>query len=376
MSHRLLSHTEVSAALTCEARWDFSYGDALAGTSLRPRRVATVLSLGRAWGAAWAAYHVAATASRSQLPLGERLAPEVAAEAAFAASLQEDAGRQLEAGTWDPLAHEEAYRLLAGILEHYDHEVRTGSAASYGIGDLDLEALEAKYEAAIPSRTGKKGSSKYRFVGFVDGRVPTAGGPLLAECKLRAALTPYAVIQRSRQIRWYAWLHWQVTGEQPRGVIVEERLREAPKHPRLNKGRATKALPEPPPVPSHAKDQATTDYWYRLVCARMGHEPDPDTAASLGSRQWGQRVPVLFRPSELEEAGRELVSAGLLIRDLDSGARYPVRNATKITCNYCDFREACDDPRSSAVDELFERRPAKRDRAAGDEGSTQQKEAA
>ena len=56
---RLLSHTEIDTALTCFARWDFAYGGHLAGATLKPREIAPVLSDGRAWGNAVAAYHAA-----------------------------------------------------------------------------------------------------------------------------------------------------------------------------------------------------------------------------------------------------------------------------------------------------------------------------
>ena len=90
-----------------------------------------------------------------------------------------------------------------------------------------------------------------------------------------------------------------------------------------------------------------------------------DTLRALEARKWQQRVPIHFRPSELEEVGHELRSAARLIRDLDSGDLYPIRNATVMTCQGCRFREICDNPEDTeVVDALFDREPAKRYRDA------------
>lgn len=372
MSTRLISHTEIEAALTCEARWDFRYGGQLAGTALRSKDTPVVLSLGKAWGAAWAAYHATWTRWRQPTQLGlaiedAPITPEAAAEMAYATMLFKDAQRQMKLGVFDGQRYSEAYDLLGRLLEHY---TQTHWWMERDCPMDNLEALEARYEVPIPSRGGQKGSSKFRLEAYVDGRSLRDGQVWLAECKLRKDLTPVKIIVRSRQLRWYAWAHWQLTGEQPRGVIVEERVRAVPQHPRMNKGRATKANPEPAPTPSHAVDQATTPEWYERVCKDNKVEPLAHVMEAFRARRWQQRVPVVFREGELEEAGRELVSAGLRIAELDSSKRWPIRHAVRTTCNYCDFTDICDDPSSSYVDMLFERIQPKRDRPPKEEAES------
>jgi hypothetical protein len=113
---------------------------------------------------------------------------------------------------------------------------------------------------------------------------------------------------------------------------------------------------------SHASDQLTTPERYRAACAVYGEEPVGDVIRALEARRWHQRIPIQFRPSELEEAGHELRSAARLIRDLDSGDLYPIRNATVRTCAGCRFRDICDDPTPEVVDLYFDRQPAKKRR--------------
>ena len=136
----------------------------------------------------------------------------------------------------------------------------------------------------IPSRTGLRGSNRYRFLGKVDG-LSEGGGVRIVEFKLRDRLTPLWLLVTSRQLRWYAWAYQQATGTRVDGVIVEERLKVAPKPPRiLINGK-----------PSHSKDQHTTPELYRAVCQELGVEPDPDTELSFAQRIWGQRQPITFR---------------------------------------------------------------------------------
>jgi uncharacterized protein YifE (UPF0438 family) len=93
---------------------------------------------------------------------------------------------------------------------------------------------------------------------------------------------------------------------------------------------------------------------------------------------WWQRVPVDFRQSELDEAGKELVSAAKTIRDLDSGERWPVRNTQIQLCRNCKFLEACVNPHDRPyLSQFFEYRTPKRfrlsesDRSDGDGAGSQ-----
>jgi CRISPR/Cas system-associated exonuclease Cas4 (RecB family) len=116
-------------------------------------------------------------------------------------------------------------------------------------------------------------------------------------------------------------------------------------------------------VPSHACDQMTTPDLYLEACAEGGVDPDPGTVAYLEQRRWQVRHTLTFRRSEIEEAGRELVSAAHLIAQLDSGALWPVRNESTLRCGGCAFREICPRPDDDELIALnFERRVPKRDK--------------
>lgn len=339
---RTLSYSEVSRALRCMAQWDFSYGGHLAGTALKAKRVVPILSEGRAWGAAVAAYH-------STLHMGHP-ACNRAAMTALDDSLNADADRQREFGVHDPPAHDELRARLLRILGHY-----IDTAEPF---ELD-PVLERQLFVPIPSRSGERPSSRYRLQSYLDGTRDIDGRPWLVEFKLRNTLTSVELIALSRQIRWYAWAYWQESGVKVAGVEVHERWNEVPKPARLVQGKR-KGQER---VPSHAKDQVTTVGKYLDLCGEFGVEPNPDTLAALRRRRWQQRVPIMFRDGELEEAGRELVSAAKLIRDLDSGELMPLRNAIRSNCSGCSFREICPNPDSELVDDLFERVEPKRLRA-------------
>ena len=117
-------------------------------------------------------------------------------------------------------------------------------------------------------------------------------------------------------------------------------------------------------TPSHATDQLTTPGLYLAVCREHGVEPLEHVVQSLAARRWQARHPIAFTPSELEQAGQELVSAAALIHDLDVGRRYPLRNVRPATCGGCIFRQICSAPDPGLVDALFERKSPKRDRPA------------
>lgn len=325
---RLLSYSEIDTALTCWARWDMAYGGRLAGDCLEPKRLAPILSGGRAWGAAVAAYH----AESSNL-----LGPW-AGHVALKDSLHAD-------GADAPL--EERIQVEIRLSEMLDHYI--ASAGPLG----NLSRLEEQLVEPLPSRTGQRRSGAYRFLCFIDGwTVDADGHAWLVEFKLRKQLTPLRQIVLGRQIRWYAWALEQ-HGIKPVGVIVDERLNEVPKPPRILKSGK----------PSHAKDQLTTPEWYSMVCQEHEEDVNLETLVALGQRTWQQRAKIMFRAGEIEEAGHDLVSAAKLIRDLDSGELSPIRHASKMNCNGCRFRDVCSDPQDRYfVDELFDRKPPKRDR--------------
>lgn len=331
---RLLSQSEVGQALDCFARWDFAYGGRLAGSALKAKRVAPILSEGRAWGAAAAAWHTG-TANDALRALAE--------------SLERDAKRQREHGVHVQSEHDEIRERLTRMLLHY------ASIAE----PVRMDAVvERELNVPIPSRTGVRPSSRYRLLCYVDATRRESGRTWLVEFKLRGQLSTVQQIQLERQIRWYAWAYWRTTGDRPAGVETVERWNEVPKPPRLVKtGRRDGSL-----RPSHAVDQLTTAESYRSVCTEYGVAPEPDTVAALEQRRWQQRVPIILRDGELEEVGRELVSAARLIGQLDSGALWPVRNAKPRNCNGCGFRDICAAPDPDLVDALYERTLPKRER--------------
>ena len=338
-STRVLSFSEVSRFLDCQARWDFSYGDQLAGSSLKEKAVAPLLSGGRAWGAAIAAYHVHA----GQVDAGEL------AIAAMDESLQADAERQREFGVHDQSEHDELRTRLLAILVH---QIEANEP-------IVMDAMtERELLVPIPSRTGRRSSSKYKLLCYIDATETMSDGSVwLDEFKLRGSLYPAKLIVMSRQIRWYAWAYQQATGQKVTGVWMNERLNEAPKPPRvLASGKL-----------SHAKDQLTTAAAYIAACEEYGEEPVTTTIEELQARKWGQRVPVMFREDELEEAGLELVSAAKQIHAMETRQLFPLRNAKRQNCGWCPYRDVCPSPNNELIDALFERLPPKKDRKVGED---------
>jgi hypothetical protein len=334
---RLLSWTEIDTAMTCWARWDFAYGGRLAGSTLKPKELAPILSEGRAWGAAVAAYHQHGN---------EVTAPWYAHEA-LRQSLDEDEAEMRAAGVPTALEHRiEMENRLGAMLDHYAETVEP----LYG-----LERIEGEITVKLPSRGGQRASSLYGFLCYLDGFTNENGERWLVEFKLRNRLTEPALLERQRQPRWYAWAESKAGKKQPLGVIVDERLNDLPKPPRvLQSGKV-----------SHAKDQMTTPEAYAQACHVAGELPKLDVVQALRQRQWQQRFPLMFRPGELAEAGQELVSAARLIRDLDSGVLTPIRNAKRVNCSYCKFAGICTEPGDTlVVDSLFRRTEPKRLREA------------
>ena len=351
---RCLSYSEITAALTCEARWDFSYGDQLAGSSLRSRAIASGLSDGRAWGAAVAAWH----AYQSRDDLWSCYDPQlarIAAHSALHASYRQDIAEQEQAGLWiDPELEVQRIEFLDELLEHY---AETSDRLP------NLTQLEGRFEVPLRSRSGRQQSTKYHFEGFVDGytELDDDGGEWIVEFKLRRQLTPRKHLNLGRQQLWYAWARQQVTDRPVVGVIVDERLKEIPHPPRLVIASQTKD--ETTYRPSHSIDELTTEDLYVEACTEYGVEPSAAKLTALRARRWQQRVQILFRPGQLAEAGKELTSAGQIIAGLDRGDRWPVRNAAKHICNGCRYNEICPNPEDALyVDAIFERVLPKRDR--------------
>lgn len=345
---RTLSHSEIGTAMTCQARHAFAYTGRLTdGQVLHRRAIAPILSGGRAWGAAVAAWHTFSG------PLATKAS--FAAHEALRASYAADVDEQRLSGITVPAELEvEHLERLGQILDHY---MQTSQRLP------NLTRLEGEINMPIPSRMGLRSSSIYRFGALIDGyTLDDNGYGWIVEYKLRATLTTARLLELGRQHRWYAWaLEQELAREGVEipivGVILDERLNEAPKPARIVKGYKDGFRP------SHAVNQLTTPDSYLALCSEYGEMPHDPTVQALRERRWDQRFRIQFRPGELKEAGRELVSAAKLIRDLDSGELYPVRNAQPHLCRGCRYVEICNEPGDRLfVDTLYERRPPKRER--------------
>jgi hypothetical protein len=183
------------------------------------------------------------------------------------------------------------------------------------------------------------------------------------EFKLRASLTPVDLIAKAPQHRWYAWARRQELGWPGAiGVIVDERVKQAPLPPRTvkakRKGEGRNGL-----TVSHALDQPTTPGLYLRACEALDTEPRPEALQAFSARLWQHRAFLTFTPTELDSAGYELVSAAQIVRDLDSGRLVPIRNGTRANCGGCRFKPICLEPDNDfAVNSQYVRVPPKRDR--------------
>jgi len=330
MSTRTFSHSELSRLSLCEAQWDFSYGDTLAGSSLTAKVTAPRLREGRAWGRAVAAWHVSggdASAARDALVL----------------ALADDADEQRAEGVY---LDDEHAAMSMRMIEMVDHYAATSTP-------LRLIDPERHYDVSIPSRTGRRASSVYRLSGYLDGvNIDDDGRFWIVEFKLRGRLSSIEDLALDRQGRRYAWAWSRETGYDVAGVIYDERLNEAPRPPKiLASGR-----------PSTDKRQLCTAQDYADACATAGVEPDAEMVDHLGSRVWQSRQRIIFRTDELEETGAELVSLAQRVGELESG-RMPIRAANPIVCRGCFFRAICPDPTDDyALTASYRRVPAKRNR--------------
>jgi hypothetical protein len=353
---RMLSHSEIESLHTCQAQHAFAYTGHLSdGATLKPRETAPILTGGRAWGAAVAAWH----ANQG------KLMASVMAHAAMDESLEQDIHDMRERG-FQPLL-DERLALSTHLHAVLDHYMATAEPLS------NLTRIEEEFRVPIPSRGGKRGSNLYEFEAHIDGWSEEAG-PMLVEFKLRDTLQRPELIMRSRQPRRYSWTvqeEWKRQGLERRvlGIYVDERQNAAPLPARLVKA-SRKGEGIDGRVPSHDKSQMTTVDAYEELCAEYGVDTKPETVDALRQRQWQQRVPIFFRSDELVEIGRGLVGAARLVQMLDSGAIFPERNARPATCGGCKFRRICDNPQDvEVVDRIFARTTPKRLRPPREQGS-------
>jgi hypothetical protein len=425
---RDVSHTEISAAMDCQAKHAFGYtGHLTGGTTLRPRAAHARLREGRAWGRAVAALHAvddggavvpaanliadsspatlwpsdatapgshpgsgspaygrtsiadsdtvhrAAIGSASGIPGGDPFsqggvgrfdpgnvspAPSQSlhrlarAHRALTAALDEDAQELRAAGVYSADDHADLAVYLANVLTHYASTSEP----------MDVTDPEVELQVPLPSRTGARASNRFVFQGFLDGLTVVDGLNYIVEFKLRGRLSTFEQAVRGRQYRRYVWAAQRALGVEVVGVILDERLNETPKPARWvkakRKGEGIDGM-----TPSHAKDQLCTAESYLEACREADVDPVAETIVHLEQRRWQVRHVLHFRRHEIEEAGRELVSAAHLISQLDSGVLWPVRNESTLRCGGCAFRDVCPRPDDHELIDLnFERRVPKRDK--------------
>jgi hypothetical protein len=386
---RSVSHTEIATAMDCQAKHSFAYtGHLTGGTTLRPRAAHARLREGRAWGRAVAALHAAVDGGSAAAPVASPLADSSPASLwpsdamapvpagsgspacgrtptidswiarfsrglrALSVALDEDAQELRDAGVYNAADHEDLEAYMFEVLDHYASTSEP----------LNLTDPEIELQVPIPSRTGARASNRFTFTGFLDGLTVVDGLTYIVEFKLRGRLSTFEQAVRGRQYRRYAWAAERALDRQIAGVILDERLNEVPKPARWvkakRKGEGIDGM-----VPSHAKDQLCTADDYVDACFEALVPPNQETANHLDARRWQVRHVLHFRRSEIEEAGRELVSAAHLISQLDSGVLWPVRNESTLRCGGCAFREVCPRPDDHELIDLnFERTTPKRDR--------------
>lgn len=338
---RLISHSEVSTYHQCQRRHDLAYaGQLLGGETLRAKVAAPILRDGRAWGAMVAEWHLTGDTSH--------------AIDAMMRSLDEDAAAMHEAGVPQGTVDEqftESRDTLSACFDHYvlQHDVESLDVTK--LGRIPGHSPEDKILVAIPSRSGKRDSNRYGLDARLDlVYTDERGLDWIVEFKLRKSLTSFDQLTRMQQLKWYAWAWHKRSGRQIAGVIIDERLKAAPKPPKILKNGSV----------SSDKRQLCTAAEYEGACRERGQEPDAETLVALGGRQWGQRYPLFFTSKTLDEVGQQLVSAAQQIYAADTGQTYPLTNATQMNCNGCPFREICADIHNrDFVDHYFDRRAPK-----------------
>ena len=390
---RDVSHTEIAAVMDCQAKHAFAYtGHLTDGTTLRPRAAHARLREGRAWGRAVAELHAAVDGGSAVTPVanptadpspatlwpcdaapgwGETPPHPANSSPACGRTPTVDSmnrlGRALRA-MWEAFDEDVAELRAAGVYnvhEHADMEARLAALLAhyaYTSEPLDIFGAETELRVPLPSRTGRRASSRYVFTGYLDGLADVDGLLYIVEYKLRGRLSTFEQAVRGRQYRRYAWAAERALDRRVAGVILDERLNETPKPARWvkakRKGEGVDGM-----TPSHAKDQLCTAEDYIAACAEADVQPVPETITHLEQRRWQVRHTLTFRRSEIEEAGRELVSAAHLISQLDAGALWPVRNESTLRCGGCAFRDICANTGDTElIDLAYERRVPKRDR--------------
>src|SRR5580765_7083512 len=227
---RYVSDSELSTLVTCEARWDFRYGDRLAGTSLKAITPPTRLAEGSMWDIAIKNYN-----------RGGSLA---------------DVIEQINAIQPDDtlLSHLKVSRLLhrysSMLAPLGTHVVEPFLVPLSPILDLTVQP---------------------------DDQLIHEGDLWFVEYKLRSSLTSLEYLQRNFQAMLYVY-GARKSGVKVRGTIFDETLNEEPQGVRHNKNGAV------------SKVQSCSVQEYLRACYAADMEADPDVVKKLNERKVHQRV--------------------------------------------------------------------------------------
>lgn len=307
----------------CRARWDLRYGGHLAGSTLKPRTIPRILNEGRAWGSMVATWHA----------LGGGRKALWRASGAMHESLGQDFQEARENG--GTFARED-YVGAANLLSDAFLDYTSRTPAMKGLHRMEEEIIA-------------RVDNQHSLLAKIDGWWTDADGrPWLVEFKWRpGGLTAAWLLELLPQFPRYAWALREAVGMDPVGIIVDERLGRFPQRPLLARAKKKDPVTKTYPMTvSTKKDQYTTGSLYYDACEEFGAIPDDKLAAHFDSREWQQQVKIVFRNSELDATHDELRELAQVIYGLDHGQVLPVRTASKMTCNRCDFRNICKNPRN------------------------------
>jgi len=279
-----ISHSEAETAHSCQLKWSFRYG-----RGLKPLTTAYRLRRGRGWGIAVADYH----------RCFDQIDPLAMARNTLTEALADEWKKTFPDGAFQHVPMEaevearELHAELDALLVHY---------AKFQ-PPLGAHDLERKYLVGVPGLRGAETGRAARLDVRIDLMQRDEHGLWLVEHKLREDLTPFKLITRSRQWRWYAYAHKRAGGEPIVGVIVDERRAVLPSEPMLLKNGSV----------SRDKAKRVDPDEYLAACRDAGHEPDEEALAAYRARIWQERHHIFLSDLELVEAGRQIASSARLI---------------------------------------------------------------
>lgn len=285
------------------------YGEQLAGSSIKPKTEAALLNSGSLWDVTVKSYN------------------HDGLEAAL---------RTLHAtAPADTAEDQQEFEKMTALIRRYagiNPPMRTVTIDPYDVSVSSILELTIRPDDLY--YTGK---------GFGDGEM------WYVEYKLRKSLTSVEYLQRDFQTKLYVWGARRL-GVPIVGVIMDETLNELPAEVRYNNdGR-----------PSKTQTCSADDY--RKGCISGGYVPDPLVLKKLELRKVHQRVPIYYEHFDLEDIEATINAAYAHITYLERGIIRPTRIRNPMLCRLCTFNQICEHPEPDAVDFLYDRRPAKKDR--------------